>query len=345
MIVRTQEEIMRRWTGQERPLVSICCTAYNHAPYIADALDGFLMQKTAFPFEVLIHDDASTDATPAIIAEYARCYPDLIKPVYQTENQYSRGVWPNQTYNIPRARGEFIAPCEGDDYWTDRGKLQAQVDALRRHPECAISFHPTLSIRADGEGRDRVVCRHSDRETIISVERVIRGGGEFMPTASIMYRTECAADIVAFFQVCPQLPVADYFVQILCAMKGGALFLPMVFSVYRMNAPGSWSARLKTVPSLRIDHARRCLAALDRLDEFTGHSFTSEIERMKRSMRFRTLLKPTPDMAAVNVFFEENAPHLGPLMRLVWPIYFRCRFLHPFHPVVFNCLKSLLERH
>ena len=117
--------------GNERPLVSICCLAFNHEPYIREALEGFLMQKTDFPIEVLIHDDASTDGTASIIREYEERFPDIIKPIYQTENQYSKGIKNiSGIFNFPRAKGKYIAMCEGDDYWTDPYKLQKQIDFL-----------------------------------------------------------------------------------------------------------------------------------------------------------------------------------------------------------------------
>ena len=123
-----------------KPLVSIITLAYNHSSYIRQCLDGFLMQKTDFPFEVIIHDDSSTDGTADIIKEYERMYPDIIRPVYQRENQYSRRVPIGRTYLYPKAQGEYIAECEGDDYWTDPDKLQKQVDYMRSHPECSMCF-------------------------------------------------------------------------------------------------------------------------------------------------------------------------------------------------------------
>jgi glycosyltransferase involved in cell wall biosynthesis len=115
-------------------MVSICCAAYNHEEYIAAALDGFLMQKADFSYEILVHDDASTDNTAKIIKEYEQNYPDIIKPIYQTENQYSKKVKISSAYNFPRAKGKYIAWCEGDDYWTDPLKLQTQVDYMEAHP-------------------------------------------------------------------------------------------------------------------------------------------------------------------------------------------------------------------
>jgi len=122
------------------PLVSICCITYNHVAHISQCLDGFLMQKTTFIFEILIHDDASTDGTADIIRKYVAKYPHLIKPVYQVENQYSKGVKIMSTYNYSRARGKYIALCEGDDYWIDPLKLQKQIDVLESDSSIGLVY-------------------------------------------------------------------------------------------------------------------------------------------------------------------------------------------------------------
>ena len=124
-----------------KPLLSIICITYNHKDFIRQALEGFVMQKTNFKFEVLIHDDASTDGTADIIREYEAKYPDIIKPIYQKENQFSKGVHILKTFIYPRVLGKYVALCEGDDYWTDPNKLQKQVDFLEAHPEYSGCFH------------------------------------------------------------------------------------------------------------------------------------------------------------------------------------------------------------
>lgn len=121
-----------------KPLVSICCLAYNHESYIRECLNGFLMQETDFAFEVLIHDDASTDKTADIIHEYELNHSDIIKPIYQSENQYSKGISPTFKFNFPRAKGKYIALCEGDDYWIDPLKLQKQVEFLEQNPDYGL---------------------------------------------------------------------------------------------------------------------------------------------------------------------------------------------------------------
>lgn len=121
-------------------LVSICCLTYNHEKYIKDCLNGFLCQKTNFKFEVLIHDDASTDSTPDIIRQYEALYPDIIKPIYQKVNQYSQGIAMSATYLYPIAKGKYIAKCEGDDFWIDPYKLQTQIDFLEKNEDFGFVY-------------------------------------------------------------------------------------------------------------------------------------------------------------------------------------------------------------
>lgn len=125
---------------KEEILVSVICNTYNHEKYIRQCIEGFVMQKTTFQYEVLIHDDASTDGTADIIREYADRYPNIIKPLLQKENQFSKGVKITYLYQLQRAKGKFIAFCEGDDYWTDENKLQDQVDFLKAHPDYGLVY-------------------------------------------------------------------------------------------------------------------------------------------------------------------------------------------------------------
>lgn len=122
-------------------MVSIQCLTYNHAQYIRQCLDGFVIQKTNFRFEAIVHDDASTDGTQDIIREYEKKYPDIIKPIFEKENQYSKGI-PGRITNIVNAhcKGKYIAICEGDDYWTDPLKLQKQVNIMEKYDECGFVY-------------------------------------------------------------------------------------------------------------------------------------------------------------------------------------------------------------
>lgn len=127
--------------NEKNPLVSICCITYNQENYIRDTLEGFLIQKITFPIEIVIHDDASTDATAKIIQEYANKYPELFVTILQKENQWSKGGGSIYArFVFPRARGKYIALCEGDDYWTDPLKLQKQVGFLEENEEYGLIY-------------------------------------------------------------------------------------------------------------------------------------------------------------------------------------------------------------
>lgn len=121
-------------------MVSVLCTAYRHEPYLRQCLDGIVSQQAGFRFEAIVHDDASPDGCSSIIEDYARRYPDIIRPIYQTENQYSKTHDLYRTILFPAARGKYVAICEGDDYWTDPHKLQKQVDLLEKEPECGLVY-------------------------------------------------------------------------------------------------------------------------------------------------------------------------------------------------------------
>lgn len=136
--------------SSQPPLLSIVCPTYNQEAFIAQTLDGFLAQQTDFDFEILINDDASTDGTARIIAEYAERYAHIIRPFYQTENQYRQGK-PCVPELFVKARGRYIAFCEGDDYWTDPRKLQLQVDFLESHPDYVITYHDAIAFDDKGQ--------------------------------------------------------------------------------------------------------------------------------------------------------------------------------------------------
>lgn len=274
-------------------MVSVICNTYNHEAYIRDALDGFVMQETTFPFEVLIHDDASTDATARIIREYAEKYPDLIKPILQTENQYSKQVGIFRTFQQPRITGKYFAFCEGDDYWTDPHKLQKQVDAMEQHPELDISAHRMMILR---DGKIVAPGQKETQNRIFSAEEVIRGGGSFVSTASLMLRTELLDRECAFAKEM----ALDYIWQVSGALRGGMLYLGDCMGVYRMQVKGSWTARMKNDVAARNDHSLRMKKILQMMNEETGYRYAeainenialSDLNIMIRQGQWRQLLQ------------------------------------------------------
>ena len=182
--------------NDKKPLVSICCITYNHEAYIRDCLEGFMMQQTNFPIEVLIHDDASTDHTADIIREYEAKYPGIIKPICQTENQYSQGV---DVFGIlfARAQGKYIALCEGDDYWIDPRKLQIQFDFMEAHPDYSICGCGKYYLNEINRTFCKVRERNFNNEDLnnqYDIERLIVK----VPfhTSSFFIRTECLLSVM-----------------------------------------------------------------------------------------------------------------------------------------------------
>ena len=126
--------------------VTIRCITYNQKDYIRQCLDGFVIQRTNFRFEAIVHDDASTDGTAEIVREYAEKYPDIIKPIFETENQYSKHDGSLGRIMNANTRGKYVAICEGDDYWTDPLKLQKQADFLDANPQCSLTYHACKNV-------------------------------------------------------------------------------------------------------------------------------------------------------------------------------------------------------
>lgn len=269
----------------EKIAVSIVCNAYNHENYIRDALDSFLMQKTNFKFEVLIHDDASTDKTAEIIREYEEKYPDIIKPVYQKENQYSQGIKYANIYQYPRVKGKYIAVCEGDDYWTDPYKLQKQYDALERNPQVDICAHTADAVEAETKKKVGEI-RPSSKDTIFSAEEVILGGGGFVATNSLMYRSELSVLEQPPFR---QFLSLDYTLQMQGALRGGILYLKDNMASYRKMAKGSWTSRMTQQTQAYVKHCDKVNQALSILDEYTKQKYHETIETKINRNKFEVL--------------------------------------------------------
>lgn len=239
-------------------LVSISCITYNHEPYIRQCLDGFVMQKTNFKFEVLIHDDASTDGTANIIREYLDKYPNLIKPIFQAENQYSKGIAISQTYNCPRAKGKYIALCEGDDYWTDPYKLQKQVDFLEANPEYSMCFANAIEHWEDGSKDDKCFSNIEDRDyTGVEIYE-----NWIVPTASVLYRKEIVfSERYKEIRSNKNFIFGDIVLFLTCAEFGKLRGMSDVVSVYRRHEGGITNQVNKIVDNrLKIIHQQKVIA-------------------------------------------------------------------------------------
>ena len=190
------------------PMVSICCLAYNQKKYIKKTIDSFLSQKTSFDFEIIIHDDASSDGTQDIIRKYVEKYPDKIIPIFQKQNQYSKGVENSITFCYPQARGKYIALCEGDDYWCDDYKLEKQVTIFESNPECTFIFSNGYSYNEKNNEMTPFLPRREKERQIAEYSHFMNLGENlkfsFIPTASFIFRKETLNQLPEEFKIyCP----------------------------------------------------------------------------------------------------------------------------------------------
>lgn len=257
-------------------LVSICCITYNHEHYIRDALDSFLMQQTDFSFEILIHDDASTDNTANIIREYEEKFPGIIKPIYQQCNQYSRGVVITRL-NLQRAQGKYVALCEGDDYWTDPKKLQLQTDYMESHPYCSLCTHSAKVVSEDARKVGKM--RPARRDTEFTASDMIIGGGDMIATNSMFFPYEKWQNCPDFFKL---WPVGDYPLAIYLSIAGEVHYIDQAMSAYRTGISGQWTAALRQSQDNLRNHFMQIDEKLEELDELTGFQYSLAIKKRIR---------------------------------------------------------------
>lgn len=235
--LRTEAEIMANWKGDiNKPVVSVCCVTYNHEDYISDAMDGFLMQETDFPFEIVVRDDCSTDKTAKIIKEYTNKYPNIIKPIYELENQFSKGVRPMpEVYK--KAVGEYFALCEGDDYWIDPMKLQKQVNLLQAHSEAVMSVAYTDVYEDSNNNLTFVETYSGNDKTLQGFEEIKK---YYFHTSTYVIKADILKKVIKTLSLEKIVP-SDSALRYMLITYGLFVLLPEVVSVYRVTGNGIWT--------------------------------------------------------------------------------------------------------
>lgn len=267
-------------------LVSINCITYNHENYISDAIESFLMQKTKFKYEILIHDDASTDKTVEIIKKYQNKYPDLIKPIFQSENQFTKGVKVH-LINVDRAKGKYIANCDGDDFWTDPYKLQKQVEYMEENPECSLCVHASNVVNTSKKFLSFDQPSNVDR--VFSVGEVIEGGGGLFSSNSMFYRTELARNKPDFYDITPD--VTDYPLVINLSLLGTVYYMEKIMSSYRVGLKGSWTTKNLYDKTKKKEHYITLAKMLDEVNHYSKFKYNDFIIRTKRRTELILLLE------------------------------------------------------
>jgi glycosyltransferase involved in cell wall biosynthesis len=287
---------------RSRPKVSVCVITYNHAQFIAQALDSILAQKATFDFDVVIGDDCSTDGTTDILRTYQNRWPDKIKPLLRDRNV---GMGKNFNQMLRACTGEYIAILEGDDYWTDSSKLQLQADYLDQNPECALCHHivehlawPSETVIKEYPPARYRTERLPERELAIF---------NFVQTCSVMFRKEW---LPALDQEFEELKLGDWPLFVLLGQKGWIGYIDRMMAHYRVHSSNSWNSRsaeykliamekmarylLKRVNSCSREHWQDTLLALafkDLLSSARSLALSASINKLRRfvakSVEFR----------------------------------------------------------
>lgn len=281
--------------------VSIVCLVYNQEKYVDKMLKSLVNQKTNFEYEILVHDDASTDLSQKIIKDYATKFPDLVKPILQTENQYSKGINPNRQYNYPRVKGKYIAYCEGDDYWESLDKLQKQYDALEKETSCSICVHDVQCVFRDGKTSDKKFPPIKIQNGIITSEQYLRlelkDAGWLFQTSSYFIRTEVIKKFVKEYSV--HYPVGDLPLVLFSLQHGDCFYLNETMSCYRLNSGGvmtQLSSRKR-----RISHCKKMIEGhldFDKRTKFKYHEYfeyailSKEVEILMLEKKYHEMLAP-----------------------------------------------------
>lgn len=305
-----------------QPFVSVCIVTYQHARFIRQAIEGALMQKTDFPVEILVGEDESTDGTREICLDYAKRYPDRMRvflrsrrDVVQIDGQ-ARGSY-NFRMTLREAKGEFIALCEGDDYWTDPEKLQRQVDYLRAHPECIGCFHDTKLVDADGQ--TLLKSYFQSEQDNFTQQDVLESLMSREPTCSLVFRKS------AFREPLPEWYLrrpSDLYLDILLTSHGSLGFVRRNMGAYRKHAGGIWSCQREANQIIELIVRYKLLLAdssferykellLRKIGEFQSSLFTrkdaaEEIERLERVVEEQTAVVKATQVECDRLSTEAN---------------------------------------
>lgn len=271
MLEMTEQDVTQYWNAQkyDSPVISVRVIAYNQEPYISQCLDGVLAQKTEYPFEIVVHDDASTDKTADIIRMYEKKFPRIVKPIYETENQYSKKDDSLNRIINPHLNGKYVAICEGDDYWIDSQKLQIQCSFMESHPEFSMCMHNAFMID-ECTGQKKTMDSFESEGEKTQREQIVAGLTSLsVATASYFLRKNLWNKQPELFKTV----VGDYPIRMWYASQGKTYYFSKPMSVYRVNVNESYMTRLSGNFSRYENYIIELSKFYNRLDDFTCGQF------------------------------------------------------------------------
>lgn len=285
-------------------MVSVICMVYNHANYLEKCIQSLVAQETSFEVEVIIHDDASTDGSAEIIRQYAELYPDMIIPIFQSENQLSKHVGIAKTFIVPRIRGKYVAFCEGDDFWTDTQKLQKQVQVMEKNTDVLLCVHTVGTCEGNGDALPEKI----PKDPSIVPERIL--SRDFIKMVSEKYAFQTSSYMIRAneyiqYRISPPRfvqvsPVGDQCMMYYFGDMADVCFIKDEMSCYRRFAKDSWTSRNRN-PEQGIKNHTALKKMVIEYDYFTNHKYEDILkDRMvfhdyliaTYQKAYRELLKP-----------------------------------------------------
>ncbi len=266
-----------KWSEDSLPIVSISCITFNQVNYIRQTLDSFLNQETNFLVEILIHDDASTDGTSEIILEYTNNYPNIFKPLIQNENQYSKIGFSLGFLEYNRARGKYIAICEGDDYWSDPRKLIKQVEIFEKDQNVSLCFHSIYYLYNTSNPKFEINRpKYIPINYRFELDHLIHFDSQLISNCSVMIRTN---QVQKFPNWVTSAPVGDLPLCLYLGILGSMAYIDEPMAVYRVNSIGSWSNELASSRTYRIMHLQKLRIMWSEFDKITNFHYSNLIKR------------------------------------------------------------------
>ena len=277
--------VVLRPTDDGEILVSVICITYNQEKYLPQTLKGFADQRTDFPFEVIIHDDASTDSTPEIVRQFYQEHSGNTLAVLQSENQYSKGN-SQMPFLLSQCRGKYVCFCEGDDFWSDPRKIQRQASAMKANENCTACYGKVLIVDEKGESLGKYLPRNnklkqgviSRKETLSNLVFTRCTGYQQFQFSGLMARTDLTRE---YFCNRPEYSrkasVGDLPLFLYLADKGDAFYMDRVMSCYRRNAVGSWNSK-NSNPEQKIAHLKAEIALLEAFDAYSHRDAHADIQ-------------------------------------------------------------------
>lgn len=273
-----ENEIISNWTNSTL-ILSIVCHTYNHENYIEQTITSFLNQKTSFPFEIIIHDDASTDKTKQIIEKYQEKYPNIIKTIFQTENKYIKNINIWSEYTFPKCHGKYIAICEGDDYWSDAYKLQKQVDFLEKNTNYVVCWTDYLSFN----GADYKENNFNFKTDVVTIDY----DTIFNPYCTLSLTTVFKKEAMDISLLSRLKYFKDNSLYIILLNKGDGAFLNFKSSIYRIHEGGVYS--LKSLYFQRYSSFLNLKEIYDLVPKSRTKNIEKTLETLKRNAAFEAL--------------------------------------------------------